>query len=135
MSKTIRSQAIRAFASMVLLIPLIVASLSQHSFVSFTNGMDAYAHWGAFFIVSTAIFFLEFDRPISTFIFLIVLAICLELGQSFIETRIVDGTDAIANLLGVVGAFITVKVLRAWFLSSLKSLLAIYLNERTIQKD
>jgi VanZ family protein len=79
------------------------------------HGMDVYYHLGVFFAVSAAILFIEFDRLYLVFFLLIGLAISLEMGQSFVETRQVDAMDATANILGVLGAFTTVKLLRVWF--------------------
>jgi VanZ family protein len=114
MNHIFQSKVVRGFLSLVLLVPLFVGSLSQHSPISFSHGIDAYAHWGGFFAVSMAIFFLEYDRPISTFVIMIFLAISLELGQAFLETRVVDALDAKANLIGVLGGFATAILCRKW---------------------
>jgi VanZ family protein len=122
MSYTFQSQTLRALASLILLIPLFIGSLSSHPPASITPGMDGYAHLSGFFAVSAAIFFLQFDRAYSTFFLLIVLAISLETAQTFIEARQVDAMDATANVLGVLGAFAIVKLLRVWLPASSRHL-------------
>jgi VanZ family protein len=137
MNYTFQSQALRALASLILLIPLFIGSLSSHPPVSITStpGMDGYAHLCGFFAVSAAIFFLQFDRAYSTFFLLIVLAISLEMAQSFVEARQVDAMDATVNIIGVLGAFAIVKLLRVWLPAPSRHLMEIYPEQNRSNVD